>query len=665
MSGTKTILGDNFESGGGSQTVVKDNAMLIQTKEVHLHQDAPEPPVIPRQLPFLEVCFLHREQEISWLLNELHPGRVVAVCGPGGMGKSALAAQAVSKLEESRFPDGVVFHNFYSEPHTDQALQTICNAFQVKAKTGLESTVRQTLSGKKALLILDGTEEAEDLYAVLRLRGQCGVLITSRKNEDAPDEPLELKRLEEQQAKEVFQRYSGLAINDASVRGICKILDGWPVALRIAGRYLRSRKESAADYLQWLEKEPFKELGSGKHQEENASLLLRRSIAQVNDDARIALGVAGSLAFEPIAREPVAAILEGNERRARKALGELVNYGLLETKEERWQVNHALVHTYACKELALSKESLGRLTGWYIDFCETQSEAGLEGYACLDAERAHCLRLLESCLDNRLCQEVKTLAIAIQDYLDRQGYWTEDMAVTSIRLIAARQRGDSKEEGECLNDLGYIYNRRGEYSRALVYLDQSLAIHQSLGDQKEQGTTLNNIAFSYEHQGNYEMALQQYQQSLTMRKEAGDRKGESRTLSNIGKLYKIKGDFKTALKYLEQDLVLTREEGDVAWEGVTLGYIGQVYYAKSDTTKALKYYKHALSILQKVGDKIGEAEMCWNIGLAYKDMSNLEQTEEYISQAVQIAEQIDLPLLQQWRDGLARVRAARQGTQKA
>ena len=62
-----------------------------------------------------------------------------------------------------------------------------------------------------------GLKRRRDLHAMLRLRGQCGVLVTSRKNEDAPDEPLELKRLEEQQAKEVFRRYSGLAINDTRV----------------------------------------------------------------------------------------------------------------------------------------------------------------------------------------------------------------------------------------------------------------------------------------------------------------------------------------------------------------------------------------------------------------------------------------------------------------
>ncbi|MCI5147048.1 MAG: NACHT domain-containing protein, partial [Candidatus Electrothrix sp. AR3] len=161
--------------------ILGDNANV---KEIHFHQSAP-PSEPPRQLPPLDACFLGRDKELAELVNQLHPGKVVAVCGPGGMGKTALAAQAVHKLEEDRFPEGIVFHSFYHQSSTGMVLQTICQAFQVEAKAGLTAAVQTALAGKKALLILDGAEDAEDLKAVLDLRSTCGVLITSRKRSDA------------------------------------------------------------------------------------------------------------------------------------------------------------------------------------------------------------------------------------------------------------------------------------------------------------------------------------------------------------------------------------------------------------------------------------------------------------------------------------------------
>jgi hypothetical protein len=367
--GEQNIGQGDHSTGNQSPAIVADGSVTVTYNN---SPPAPLPIIIPHQLPSLDTCFLGRDKQLAELLPLLHPGKVAAVCGPGGMGKSALAAQAVRKLETSRFPDGIIFHSFYHQPSTDMALQTICEAYKVEAKAGLASTVRQVLAGRKALLILDGAEEADDLPALLKLRGGCGVLITSRNTDDAPDELLELKKLEKLPAEEVFRHYSKIAGDDANVAGICKILDGWPVALRIAGRYLR-KKESAEEYLKWLKEEPFKELGSGKHEEKNAALLLRRSVAQVSDDARLALGLIGTpVAWGEAAwgtfiwgggawltKERVAALLDGDEYRARNALNELVDYGFLEKQDKCWIWSHMLIYIYVRRHLSHSKQSAG------------------------------------------------------------------------------------------------------------------------------------------------------------------------------------------------------------------------------------------------------------------------------------------------------------------
>ncbi|MCI5136745.1 MAG: hypothetical protein D3920_17145, partial [Candidatus Electrothrix sp. AW2] len=61
-------------------------------------------------LPAEDDIFLHREDELSWLDKHLHPDKVVAICAPGGMGKTALAARAVRGPVADRFPDPIIFH---------------------------------------------------------------------------------------------------------------------------------------------------------------------------------------------------------------------------------------------------------------------------------------------------------------------------------------------------------------------------------------------------------------------------------------------------------------------------------------------------------------------------------------------------------------------------
>ncbi|WPD22194.1 MAG: tetratricopeptide repeat protein [Candidatus Electrothrix scaldis] len=648
-----------------------NNSISFGTGDINIAQGdgaiaccIPEPLQVPHQLSSLNAHFVGREEELALLIESLRPGKVITICGPGGIGKTALAAQAVHKLEAGRFPDGIIFYSFYHQPETAHALHHIARSLNIEPEPNLEAAVQSALAGRRMLLILDGTEDAEDLQAILNLRGSCGVLITSRKRTDAQTLRLDLSPLRNTEAAAVFRGYSGAKADDESVQGICKILGGWPVALRLAGRYLESTGESPADYLHWLNMEPLKELGDSEHQEENVSLLLQRSVAQVSDDARLTLGLAGCLAFAPIASEPVSAIFECNELRGREALNDLVNYGMMERKEERWQISHALIYAYVRIELNLSRDTLERLTGYYIYFCEEQSQAGLEGYACLDKERAHCLHLTESCLNSGLLDEVQALARAIITYLDRQGHWAEKLTIISLRLNAARSKGDRRDESWCLNELGETCWKLGDYARALEYYKQSLLIHREWGNRQGESLTLNNIGLIYDIQCNYEQALQCYKQSLMMQREASDRVGEGTTLNNMAMVYMKIGDYETALTYLQQSLPISMESSDKIGESAALTNIAAIYRTQGNRSSALEYLEQGLAIRRELGDRAGEAQSCWNLGLTYEDMSNLEQAEEYIALAVQIAKMIGHPLLDEWREGLARVRAARRETEK-
>ncbi len=317
-----------------------------------------------------------------------------------------------------------------------------------------------------------------------------------------------------------------------------------------------------------------------------------------------------------------------------------------------------------------------RLAAYYTALAKKETAHGVAGYASLDKERTQCLRLLESCLNIGLLQKVKLLVRAISTYLDRQGYWTEDMAALIMRLNAARQAGDRKDEGWCLNSIGYNCRKRGESAKALACYEQSLSIRCELGDRQGKAWTLNNIAEIYCAQDRHKQALQYFNQSLTIMREIGDRKGEGMTMNNIGMVYDAQGDYETALTYLEQNLSVNIEVDNKILEGATLNNIARIYDKQGNTANALEYWKQALVIhliktleyfqqalagCQEIGERAGEEITRWNIGLTYEDLGELVKAEEYISQSMQIAEEIGHPGLEECREDLARVRAKQHG----
>ncbi|MCI5119115.1 MAG: tetratricopeptide repeat protein, partial [Candidatus Electrothrix sp. LOE1_4_5] len=348
-------------------------------------------------------------------------------------------------------------------------------------------------------------------------------------------------------------------------------------------------------------------------------------------------------------------------RFCRRILNELLDFGLLEKRDKGWQVSHALIYVYVRSKIPLNRIFLKGLAQFYIAFAQEQSTAGRKGYVRLDGERVHCLRLIRACLDGELWEEVKGLADAIWEYLDRQGHWADQLTALDMRLTAARKAGDRDDERYCLGALGYTYRRRREDDKGLDYYQQSLTICRELGDRQNEGITLNNMAAIYDDLGKYEQALEQYHQSLSIKREVGDREGEGTTLNNIGRLYRAQGDNEKALQYYEQCLPIWRERGYKIGEGTTLNNIAAIYDAQDKPSKAMEYYKQSLAISRELGDRAGEAESCWNLGLTYIGMGDLAQAEEHITQAVELSEQIGHPLLEEWRDGLERVRAKRQG----
>ncbi|MCB0193429.1 MAG: ATP-binding protein, partial [Anaerolineae bacterium] len=134
---------------------------------------------IPLQRPRRAEHFTGREPELAQLLTDLQPGKTVTLTGPGGIGKSALAAEAIWTLAPDtappeRFPDGIVFYSFYSQPATALALEHLVRSFDATARDTSPQAAYRLLSRKQALIILDGAEAADDLRVVLDVMANCG-----------------------------------------------------------------------------------------------------------------------------------------------------------------------------------------------------------------------------------------------------------------------------------------------------------------------------------------------------------------------------------------------------------------------------------------------------------------------------------------------------------
>jgi tetratricopeptide (TPR) repeat protein len=601
--------------------------------------------------------FKDRETELEELLCDLRPGQVVTLCGPGGIGKSALAAEAIWRMSPGneppeQFPDGIIWHDFYTEARSDIALENIARCFGEEPVPSPVAAAKRALAGKHVLLFLDGTEDTDNLPAVLSIRGSCGVLVTSRKRKDALAEWQDIESLDLDEAVKLLQAWGGeQAADEQAVRRICELTGGLPLAVRIAGHYLKMSGETASEYLEWLEETPLEALDQGNRKFESVSLLLKRSLDQVGESARDILSVTGLLAFSPFSRDVLAEALL--ETKIRRPLNDLISYGLLMRYGDRYQLSHALIHTYLRKMHKPPEEVVKRLAAYYDTFAREQREKGLEGYTRLDAERAHLMGVLDHCRQRRYWKSISNLVWAAEDYLAIRGYWTERRTALEAGAEAARNIKDRYDEGAFLGNLGLAYSDLGEVEKAIAYYEQALEIAREIGHRQGEGNRLGNLGNAYSALGEVEKAIAYYEQALEIDREIGHRQGEGNHLGNLGNAYSDLGEVEKAIAYYEQALEIDREIGYRQGEGADLGNLGLAYSALGEVEKAIAYYEQALEIAREIGHRQGEGNHLGNLGLAYSDLGEVEKARQYLQESLAIFEEIKSPNADRVRKWLA------------
>jgi tetratricopeptide (TPR) repeat protein len=318
------------------------------------------------------------------------------------------------------------------------------------------------------------------------------------------------------------------------------------------------------------------------------------------------LTVVGLLALAPFRRAPLAAALAASPNALRKPLGELVRYGLLARDEAGYTASHALVHTYARACCLPESGAIARLTTYYDALAREECAKGLVGYRRLDAERAHMMRVLASCVDRERWKAARSLVWAVRDYLDLQGYWTESARALELGIQAAQAGQARYDESAFLNSLGLTYAALGQVERAIDYYKQALAISHEIGDRRGEGNKLGNLGLAYADLGQVERAIDYYEQALPISREIGDRRGEGNRLGNLGLAYAALGQVERAIDYYEQALAIGREIGDRRGEGADLGNLGNAYADLGQVERARECLRQALAIFEEIKSPYAE-----------------------------------------------------------
>ncbi|MFI6905398.1 LuxR C-terminal-related transcriptional regulator [Nonomuraea sp. NPDC050394] len=204
-------------------------------------------------LPAEFTSMIGHAAEVAEGLRSLARTRLLAVTGPGGVGKSRVAVR-VARHARRRFPGGTWYAELSAvtgEPALTARVAAAIGRPQARTPEGIAAALRE----RRALVVLDTCEHLTGPVArlaevLLRRAPHAKIVVTGRQPPDlAGQHVLYVRPLAEADAVTLFAERAAAVDPDFSLSGggtraavaeICRNLDGLPLAIELAAACLRS-----------------------------------------------------------------------------------------------------------------------------------------------------------------------------------------------------------------------------------------------------------------------------------------------------------------------------------------------------------------------------------------------------------------------------------------
>jgi predicted ATPase/DNA-binding NarL/FixJ family response regulator len=590
--------------------------------------------------------FVGRRAELARARAALEGARLVTLTGPGGIGKTRLALRVASGAGRA-FNDGVWLAELGGLRDPGLLVDEVARSLGLSNRSArwAVASLADYLEARRALLVLDQCEHLADACAVLAealLRGCPGlrILATSRHvlrvtgevtvtvppmtvpAIDGPNGPGELlqfeaMRLFADRAAAVLPGFAVDAGNGAAVAGVCRALDGIPLAIELAAVRLRSL--SPEQILSRLDSR-FRLLSGGPagaphHRTLQAALEWSYELLTQAEQAmwrRVSV-FAGS--FDLDAAEAVCAVGRVGAGQVADLVDALVAKSIL-LREGQGTARYRLLDTIA--EFGLTKlrgrgnERRLRLRhrAWYAGLAARQEAFGpgrAAWIAALDADHENLRAALEFCL-----AEPGEAAAGAQMACDLWRYWETHGHLTEGRRVLAglleRLDQTSPARPRALWVAGFLALVQADLPAARNMLEAGLSAAEEAGDVRSVTYASSQLGFVRYYLGEVDRGYALAEKALTLAWQSADQIGVVLGLTQLGFIDLRAGELRLAANRFSECARLAAGSGNVWYQGHAQWGLAVATLLLGDPDGAAILLRDSLHSMRVLQDPIGVAE---------------------------------------------------------
>ena len=546
------------------------------------------------QMPVARSSFVGRARELAELAALMGRSRLVTLIGPGGAGKTRLAAELLTR----NFADAsVVFMPLEQIRDPRSLASALASRLRVHDQQGMPliESIRDALTASPRLLLLDGAERLADQVAELvgdLLAGvpDLRVIVTSRLVLGIPGEvcwtvpPLacpsltaDASDIAASDAVQLFiarasERLPDFRTSDVAPHAIaelCRRLDGLPLAIELIAGWVGtlSIKEILQQRAVLLDSEP-----EGARQRSGRRLadVMQVSYNLLNPEQQRRLAMlsvfGGSFRIDDIQ-----AVLGIDAPTAVTTTRLLVDSSwLVVTRGPEQNLFSMLetIRTFATLQLEKTGDgpAVRRRHALHWASIAAGSELGLGGPDATEWTRRLEVAAPDLYLALRWADEHSDTDLGLDITGSLWRWWLVRGRLAVGRNWLARfltQAGQRDDElaGRALCASAVLAAENGDYAEAIRNAGLAMAIFEPLGLKLRMTLAATVIGSANRYLGNTEAARLGFETAMRLREELGDRRGLSLAINNMAVLELDAGNIGRARELLEQALVIKRESG--------------------------------------------------------------------------------------------------------
>jgi predicted ATPase/DNA-binding CsgD family transcriptional regulator/DNA-binding XRE family transcriptional regulator len=551
-------------------------------------------------LPVARSSFVGRERELAELAQLLAQARLITLIGPGGVGKSRLAAQVLGRRPAD--DADVVFVPLEQVRYPRTLGTALASRLQVhdQQSTPLIQSLQAVLSsGKRKLLLLDGAERLADQVAelageLLDAVPELRIVVTSRVVLGVPGEvcwtvpPLgcpaaaaeaadiadsDAVRLFIARASERLPDFRASDVAPGAIAELCRRLDGLPLAIELIAGWVGtlSVREILQQRAVLLDSEPAQRGQPGQRGGRRLADVLQVSYDLLTAEQQRRLAMLSVLAG-PFRIADVQAVLDVDAPTAIATTRALVDSSwLMVTRGGEQNVFSLLetIATFTALQLEKSKDGPAARRRHALHFASVAAESELELAGPDAAEWAVRLQAAVPDLDLTMHWAGENgdidLGLHVSSALWRWWLFSGRLAVGRDWLGKFLTTvGDRADEvtGRAYCAAAVLAAENGDYSEAVRQAELAMAIFGLLGLKTRMTLAATVIGSANRYLGNHEGARRGFERAMELRAELGDRRGMSVAINNLALLELDEGNTDRAQRLFEQALAIKREFGE-------------------------------------------------------------------------------------------------------